>query len=113
MPATTIILIYDQTFENCRFCLLGCGQDHPVFRGFVECDKHKANRLRYLQQQHELAQTQSPQTGQAGEGAKKDDRAAGGRKKELDWKDRVNAKLVKSCKVMDALNTECFPDEQF
>ncbi|RMZ83395.1 hypothetical protein DV737_g1720, partial [Chaetothyriales sp. CBS 132003] len=91
---------FGYAFENCRYCVLGCGKDHSVFYGFIECGAHKANRMSLLQAQYE--RDRQPD-GLPGVTEHKD-------KKALEWECTINGKLVKSCKLMATYNTESYLD---
>ena len=104
--------IYDQTFENCRYCIFGCGSDHTVFRGFIECGTHKVNRMKQLQQECEESWEKEAQvSGQSrrGDGSSSGESTPKPTKK-LDWTVMINDKLVKSCRVMAVLSTESSMD---
>ncbi|RMZ89652.1 hypothetical protein DV736_g3111, partial [Chaetothyriales sp. CBS 134916] len=89
---------FGYAFENCRYCVLGCGKDHSVFYGFIECGTHKANRMSLLQAQYERDRQPDGLPGVTEQNGKK----------VLEWQCTINGKLVKSCKLMATYNTESY-----
>ncbi|RMZ78854.1 hypothetical protein DV738_g3703, partial [Chaetothyriales sp. CBS 135597] len=94
--------IFGYSFENCRYCILGCGRDHSVFYG-PECSTHKENRMALLQAQY-LRDRQPDGL----PGSPKEDNEGEGDKIPLEWECKIDGKITKSCKLMASLNTKSY-----